>query len=77
MKENKISGFWVVIAIIGIIISLTGVGSVIGVPMLGMGIFRMARVSNNSSGFGCLTIVILLMVVLMFLGSLLTSIGIL
>ena len=43
MKENRISGFWLVIAIIGIIISLTGVGSAIGIPMLGMGIFRMAR----------------------------------
>lgn len=39
---SSVSGFWVFIFIIGIIVSLTGVGAIIGVPMLGSALRHLA-----------------------------------
>ncbi|MEL7566412.1 MAG: hypothetical protein AAGU27_16230 [Dehalobacterium sp.] len=72
-KERGISGFWIFIAIVGILISLTGVGATVGVPMIGIAI--MWGAIHGGSGkpvLGCIAIVFIVVVILIALLMVLT-----
>jgi len=54
--EESFGGIWIFLTIIGLILSFTGVGAIIGIPMLGLMIIRLAR---GVRVFGCLTFILI------------------